>query len=246
MGKSYFDRLRKMKRFCLCEAILLLCIGGFSVAAILFGIGKQWLWCMVFIILIAVAIVLLVLYNKRMHRIEDCRPYALTPSTPFLKETVFEKLGELPYVQNSKIYSENEAVFFFKKNLHVRALTVYISDFSKSEFDRSKSRLNKKINKDFAIKHKISKFEAVKAVRVNLILTDACNVELYGFLSRNAAETMRRVEGILNIAVDLNRGEVLIPAMFGDCIFSDVRKYERCVKEICLLSGTAYNDKSTE
>lgn len=246
MGKTYFDRLRKMKRFCLFEATLLLCIGGFCVAAILFGIGKQWLGCIAFIILIAVAIVLLVLYNKRMRRIEDCHPYVLTLNTPLPKETVFEKLGELPYVQNSKIYSENEAVFFFRKNLHVRALTVYFSDFSKTEFDRAKNRLNKKINKAFAIKPEISKFEAVKAVRLNLILTDACNAELHGFLSRNAAETMRRVEGILNIAVDLNRGEVLIPAMFGDCIFSDIRKYERCVKEICLLSGTVYNDKSTE
>ena len=125
MGKTYFDRLRKMKRFCLCEAILLLCIGGFFIAAILFGIGKQWLWCIVFIVLIAVAIVLLVLYNKRMQRIEDYHPYVLTLNTPLPKETVFEKIGALPYVQNSKIYSENEAVFFFRKNLRVRALTVY-------------------------------------------------------------------------------------------------------------------------
>lgn len=240
MGKTYFDRLRKMKRFCLCEVILLLCIGGFCVAAILFGIGKQWLWCIAFIILIAVAIVLLVLYNKRMQRTEDCQPYVLTLNTPLPKESVFEKLGELPYVQNSKSYSENEAVFFFRKNLHVRALTVYISDFSKSEFDRAKSRLNKKINKDFAVKHEISKFEAVKAVRVNLILTDTCNAELYGFLSRNAAETMRRVEGVLNIAIDLNRGELFIPVMFGNCVYSDIRKYERCIKEICRLTNQPY------
>lgn len=246
MEKTYFDRLCKMKRFCLCEAILLLYIGGFCVAAILFGIGKQWLWCIAFIILIAAAIVLLVLYNKKMQHIENCCPYVPTLSMPLSKGTIFEKLSAQPYVQNSKDYSENEAVFFFRKNLCVRTLAIYFSNFSKSEFDRAKSRLNKKINKDFAIKHEISKFEAVKAVRVNLILTDACNAELYDFLSRNAAETMCRVEGVLNIAVDLNRGEVLIPAMFGNCIFSDVRKYERCVKEICLLLGTAYNDKSTE
>ncbi len=246
MGKTYFDRLRKMKRFCLFEAFLLLCIGDFGVAAILFGIGKQWLWCTAFIILIAVAIVLLVLYNKRMQRVEDCHPYVLTLNMPLPKETVFENLEELPYVHNSKSYSENEAVFFFRKNLHVRVLTVYVSDFSKSEFDRSKSRLNKKINKDFAIKHKISEFEAVKSVRVNLILTDVCNAELYSFLSRNAADTMRRVEGILNVAVDLTKGEIYIPAMFGACIFSDVRKYERCVKEICMLSGMAYHCNETE
>lgn len=170
-----------MKRFCLCEAILLLCIGGFGVAAILFGIDKQWLWCIVFIILIAVAIMSLILYSKRMHRIENCHSYILTLNTSLSKETVFKKLGELPYVQNSKIYFGNEAVFFFRKNLRVRALTVYFSVFSKTEFDRAKSRLNKKINKDFAIKQEISKFEAVKSIRLNLILADACNAELYGF-----------------------------------------------------------------
>lgn len=246
MEKVYFERLRQMKCFCFCEIILLLCIGVGCIAAVLFGIGKQWLWLTGIVILIAAAIALLVLYNKRMRRTVDTAPYVLKRNAPLTQEAVFEKLGAQPYVQNSKIYSENEAVFFFRKNLHVRALTVYFSDFSKTEFDRAKSRLNKKINKAFAIKPEISKFEAVKAVRLNLILTDACNAELHGFLSRNAAETMRRVEGILNIAVDLNRGEVLIPAMFGDCIFSDIRKYERCVKEICLLSGTVYNDKSTE
>lgn len=240
MEKVYFERLRQMKCFCFCEIILLLCIGVGCIAAVLFGIGKQWLWLTGIVILIAAAIALLVLYNKRMRRTVDTAPYVLKRNAPLTQEAVFEKLGAQPYVQNSKSYSENETVFFFRKNLRVRALTVYVSDFSKSDFDRAKSRLNKKINKDFVIPHTISSFEAVKALRINLILTDACNAELYAFLSRNAAETMRRAEGVLNIAVDLNGGTILIPAMFGDCIFSDLRKYELCVKELCALAEMPY------
>ena len=92
----------------------------------------------------------------------------------------------------------------------------------------------------------LSRSEEIKAVRVNFILSENINAELYDFLNRNATETMRRIEGVLNIAVDLTHGKLYIPVMFGDCIFSNVRKYERCVKEICSLSGIDYFQNKTE
>ncbi len=246
MEKVYFDRLRKMKCFCFCEIMLLFCIGLSSIAAVLFCIGKQWLWFAVAVALSAALITLLVLHNKRMRRAVDTAPYVpyvLKLNAPLSKETVFAKLQTQPHIQQSKAYSENGMVLFIKKALHVRLLAVYLPSFSKSEFDRVKKRLNAKINKDFAIPHTISRFEAEKAVRVNLVLTETVNVQLFAFLNRNAAESMRRVEGVLNIAVDLNQGTIFIPAMFGDCLFSDIRKYERCVKEICALSGIPYHCK---
>ncbi|MGN0562074.1 MAG: hypothetical protein ACI4K6_04645 [Candidatus Fimenecus sp.] len=243
MEKVYFDRLRKMKCFCFCEIMLLLCIGVGSIAAVLFCIGKQWLWFAVAVALIAALITLLVLYNKRMRRAVGTAPYVLKLNAPLSKETVFAKLQTQPHIQKSKVYSENGMVLFIKKALHIRLLAVYLPNFSKSEFDRVKKRLNAKINKDFAIPHTISRFEAEKAVRVNLVLTEAVNAQLYAFLNRNAAESMRRVEGVLNIGVDLNQGMIFIPAMFGDCLFSNIRKYERCVKKLCALTGIPYHCK---
>lgn len=246
MEKVYFDRLRKMKCFCFCEIMLLLCIGVGSIAAVLFCIGKQWQWFAVAVALIAALITLLVLYNKRMQRAVDTAPYVLKLNAPLSKETVFAKLQTQPHIQNSKAYSENGMVLFIKKALHIRLLAVYLPSFSKSEFDRVKKRLNAKINKDFAIPHTISRFEAEKAVRVNLVLTETVNAQLYAFLNRNAAESMRRVEGVLNIAVDLNQGTIFIPAMFGDCLSSNIRKYERCIKELCALTGIPYHCKQTD
>lgn len=246
MEKAYFDRLRKMKLFCLCEAILSWCFCVFFIAAIAFGAIRNWLLCIASVAFIVITLVLLAWYNSKMHYMEYFSPYVLTLSMPLSKENIFEKLSTQPNVKNSKNYSENEAVFFFRKKLRVRVLAVYFSDFSKLEFDRAKRRLNRKINKDFAIKHELSRSEEIKAVRVNFILSENINAELYGFLNRNATETMRRIEGVLNIAVDLTHGKLYIPVMFGDCIFSNVRKYERCVKEICSLSGIDYFQNKTE
>lgn len=246
MEKAYFDRLRKMKIFCLCEAILSWCFCGFLIAAIVFCAIRNWLLCIASVAFIVITLVLLALHNNKMQYIEYFSPYVLTLNTPLSKENIFEKLSTQPTVKNSKNYSENEAVFFFRKKLRVRVLAVYFSDFTKLEFDRAKKRLNRKINKDFAIKHGLSRAEEVKAVRVNFILSENINAELYSFLNRNTVETMHRVEGVLNIAVDLTQGKLYIPVMFGDCIFSDVRKYERCVKEICSLSGIDYFQNKTE
>ncbi len=240
MEKAYFNRLNVMKRFCVCEAVLLFCIAGFVTEMVFLCIDKRWLWCIVTLLLLVFAIIGLVLYNKHMRRVAVPAPYVLKLSVPMGKESVFDKLQAQTYLQNSKRYSENEVIFFFQKHLHIRVLAVYLPNFSKSEFDRSKKRLNAKINKEFSVKQEVSRLEAVKSLRLNLIVTDISNSELQTYLSRNAADTMRRVEGVLNIAIDLSRGELFIPVMFGDCVYSDIRKYERCIKEICRLTNQPY------
>lgn len=240
MEQAYFDRLREMKRFCLSEIILLPCIAVLCVIGGISFFEKQFVWEIFSVAGIAAAVLWLVLYNKRMHRSITVAPYSLKTDIPLTKESVIETLCNQPTVQRVKKYSEDETALFLRNGLRVRLLIIYIPEFTKEAFDCTKKRINRKINNDFRAKHTVSKNEAVKRVRVNLILTDAVNAELDAFLYRNAADTMRRVEGILNVAVDLTQSKIFIPAMFGDCIFSDIRKYERCVKSICKLTNNPY------
>lgn len=106
-----------------------------------------------------------------------------------------------------------------------RILLVGTTQFEKSNFNSTKKKINKAVNKEFNVRQSVSTYEANKVMRINIIAADEINEPLYVFLSNNACTLLKRNEGIINFAVAGDR--LIIPPFFGD---NNLKEIERFIK----------------
>lgn len=67
-------------------------------------------------------------------------------------------------------------------------------------------------------------------MQFNIIYTKTLNNALYKFISQNANSTLRRVEGIINIAIADNH--IMTPPLYGDCVLAEITRYKDVIKFI--------------
>ena len=72
--------------------------------------------------------------------------------------------------------------------------------------------------------------DAVNMMQFNIIYTKTLNNALYKFISQNANSTLRRVEGIINIAIVANH--IMTPLLYGKCVLAEITRYKDVIKFI--------------
>ena len=133
--------------------------------------------------------------------------------------------------KNNRIITCNHIRFYsFQKVFKTRVILYRTTDFNKKEFDNARERLNRKANKELKISQWVSRIDAGKMMRLNIICADTFNEELYKLISKNAKHNLTRVEGIVNIAVVNN--EILLPPLYGNCDIAEISRYKDLVKFI--------------
>ena len=70
-------------------------------------------------------------------------------------------------------------------------------------------------------------------MQFNIIYTKTLNNALYKFISQNANSTLRRVEGIINIAIADNN--IMTPPLYGDSVLAEITRYKDVIKFINLI-----------
>lgn len=133
--------------------------------------------------------------------------------------------------ESARIYLSDDIRFYhFKNNFKSRVILYRTNDFNKKEFDKQKARINQKANKQFGCKKWFGRSETNTYMRFNVIYATEANDELTTFFSHNSQQNLSRVEGIFNIAVIDN--EIVIPPLYGDCYYEEIRRYEKIIKLI--------------
>ena len=141
--------------------------------------------------------------------------------------SIFEKLTDK---ENQLSTSKDEQFFRLNKIFKLRTVLYRTKDFNKKDFDNAKEHINKKANEKLNISQGVSRTEAVKMMRFNIIFTDILNDTLYKFISKNANHNLTRVEGIINIAIVGN--QIIIPPIYGECDLSEISRYKGVIKFI--------------
>ena len=140
---------------------------------------------------------------------------------------IFENLTD----KENQLFTLDDVRFFrLKKIFKLRIVLYRTEDFNKMEFDTSKDRMNKKANKELDISPWVSRADAGKMMRFNIIYTHALNDALYQFISQNANRNLTRVEGIINIAVVGH--QIMIPPLYGECDLLEISRYKAIIKFI--------------
>ena len=196
---------------------------------ILFLIKKSILGCII-CFLICGLLIITVLMILRRYKKEEAEPihnpYEIILPRKFSYKEIKEILLERAKSSKCRDFQKDCAFFcFLKMKYKNRILLVGTTQFEKSNFNSTKKKINKAVNKEFNVRQSVSAYEANKMMRINIIAADEINEPLYAFLSNNACTLLKRNEGIINFAVAGDR--LIIPPFFGD---NNLKEIERFIK----------------
>ena len=182
--------------------------------------------------LIAGVFVFYLIYRNKKSNLESnqnmYKPILFTRKKNFTFEELVSCFEN--FADKSNQISESDDVRFFKfsKGLKLRALLYKTTDFDKSAFDNAKKRINKKANKQLKISQWVSRTEAVKMMRLNIVYAEKLSDSLIQLVKRNASRTLSRVEGVMNIAIVHN--QIIIPPIYGNCSLIEIGRYKKIIK----------------
>lgn len=227
--KTHIKKLKRRARFALFRIIVI-------IFALTIGFASLFVpsYTSVLFFLIAIVCIVYSVYNfkkeKKEEKDSNHQPIALT-SKDSLKFSAVNKIFEsLSDDANTLALSKDEYFYRFEKNLKLRVVLYRTDNFDKNEFDNAKNRINKKANKQFNISQRISRAEARKAMRLNVIYTDVLNDGLYKYISQNAKRNLTRAEGIINVAIAEN--QIYVPPLYGACDLFEIGRYINIIQFI--------------
>ncbi len=180
---------------------------------------------------IAVLCGVYLLYIKHIEKKEDIQnPFVIDYGRELSFENICEAFESLTDKKNCLSLSEDLRFLRVEKDYKLRIILYKTVNFDKNEFDISKKRINKKANEVFNISQWVSRLEANKMMRLNIIYADTPNEELFDFISKNANHNLTRSEGVMNIAIVGNR--IFISPLYGYCYLREIMRYKGVVNFI--------------
>ena len=176
---------------------------------------------------------------KRESKDAPHEPVAFTANHRFSFSEIVGIFESLSNRENQLSVAENVRFYRFHNIFQFRVVLYQTDSFAKKDFDNAKDRINKQANNAFHISHWVSRAEAGKMMRMNIIFSDTTNDALSRFLSQNANRNLSRVEGIINIAIIGN--QIILPPIYGECDLAEVNRYRGVIQfiENVLLNKTA-------
>ena len=129
------------------------------------------------------------------------------------------------------------SVFFLQKNYkrtNIRMLAQFEKLFSSDAVSQKRTTANKKVNKVFGHKRKVSMYEAARSLRINFVACEKHNKELIDWVAKTN-QTLHRSESIINIAFIEESNQLVIPFLYGQFDVSEIKRYAVAVEYILML-----------
>lgn len=133
----------------------------------------------------------------------------------------------------NQIMDDAYIVFQKKDNLRLRLLLQFIPRFDKEVLAKQRKNANKMINKQYNIKGNLPLYDALKMLRINLVICEEMSDSVLHWVERDTAKLMGRNESIINAAVVIKQGMLLFPDCPHGATYIEIRKYELAAKTLC-------------
>lgn len=139
-------------------------------------------------------------------------------------------------LQNSFI-EVHPGVFFLPqryKDQNIRLLVQFEELFVSDTVSQKRTSANKKVNKMFGYKQKVSVYEAARSLRINLVSCKKDNKELINWVAKTN-QTLHRSESIINIAFIEESNQLVIPFLYGQFDISEIKRFAVAVEYLLML-----------
>lgn len=207
-------------------------ISGFSLlmTIILFGLfclfvlSKHFFAAIIILVFMISFIALLVKSNKSKVDFKHNGPYILDLNNTATFENVLNAFQNYCSEKDFLKIDDNMAFYNISKKFKYRICVMGINEFDKTEYDSLRHRGNKKYNKHYGYKEKVSLSASHRMMRINIIVTNVVNRDLYEYISIGAGHNLSRVEGMINFVICGNK--LYVPPINGD---TDITCYKNSI-----------------
>ncbi len=199
--------------------------GGFFVLLLF---AKQWTVMFIFLFLLILSIILLIVRQKIINQMKRKTPYIIKSKHPISYLDVLEYLNAFALEEDKLEISKEQSMFKINNDFNYRVLVSKTKDFNKKEYDSIKRTANKKFNAKYQPKQWVNRTVANRMLRINIICADKINADLNDYISTNAAQMLRRVEGIMRFVVCDDM--IYIPPVYGDIDLAEVDRYNKSIR----------------
>lgn len=219
-------RIHELKKYAgldLIIACLLIILIGLEIEACMYG---RWYLSFVFLSMICVCLLtLLVLsYLKKKQNLRQV--YRIPVDC--------ENLDSVVCVFSAAKVCDGAYVSFRKYGKHtLRILIQCVPGCGQKQISTQRKKANRLINQTYHVKAEAPLFDALRMVRVNLIVCDALSEELIRRVERDTEKKLSRNESIINAAIAVKDKTMV----FSDCLhgpsYIEIQKYEAAARTLC-------------
>ena len=135
----------------------------------------------------------------------------------------------------TQVSDETYLVMLDKENCRLRILVQYISKFDRERLAKQRNAANKKINAQYRVKTDLPFHDALKRMRINLVVCETMSEPLLNWVQRDAANLLSRTESVLNAAIILEQGILLFPHCQYGPTYIEIKKYALAAESLCTL-----------
>lgn len=133
------------------------------------------------------------------------------------------------------VCNEGYVSFHAINKFSCRVLVQYIAQFSKNIVSKQRKKLNQSINLKYNVNSNMSIFEALSKFRINIIVCENANEELYKYINSNVSHLLSRNESILQVAIILDESVLLFPNCPSGLSVNQISRYKAAANLLCDL-----------
>lgn len=222
MPEEYYRQLALLMRDARISSVL----AWILVACPIIAVGSWWYNTLLSVVLAFVFIILLIwVYSRNKTRkskpTDPVQPWTVPlhgPITPLERQNAMEVYPGV-YVALTKYGS-----------MRMRVLTQF-EDVFDATTNKRRGAANKNANKILGASNHTTIAESTKLLRINIVICEEENKDLIRWV-QNTAQTLWRVESIVNFAIVKKENKLLVPNISGQYDISMVNKYKVAVEYV--------------
>lgn len=237
MPSLFHDRIRKMR---ICAFVQLGCFilaiisGGIFIECLFYNVELSVFLCLGSVVCICVLVILF------------CSRYLKKDTDKLVQyeiPTWASDLEEVAQALSAGQMDSNSYVSFQKRGrISVRILVQYNPEFDKKEASRNRKRVNKVINTKFGVSSRVSMYDALSSIRINMAVCNRRNDDLISWVNTNTGMLLHRNEAILSAAVILDENKLIFPACMENLTIAELNRYEAACLVLAGCLGSSAED----
>lgn len=148
------------------------------------------------------------------------------------KEYFISSNNAVPVYEDTYVILRNEGKY------KMRILIQFVSRFDSNLLTSHRKIANHNINKKYNMQNNLPLHDALKMLRINLVICDEMSDDARKWVGRNTELLLSRNESIVNAAAFLNQETFIFPDCLSGLTYNEIIKYELAANTLCSLFGT--------
>lgn len=219
MPQEFFSRTKAMRAFAvgnLCCLISIIISVGLSIELLICGLISLSLPLILFSVL---CVTIMVLIDRKIYFMSiDSEPYRISLHSG-ATDFIISKLNA--HEIYSGVFVADTSICGYATHIMIQSILL----FDSSELSKQRKKAHQVMKKRCKMKVDVPLYDALKMIRVNLVICERDSPSLYAYLQKNAVNLLHRNETVIPVVVVLSEQIMLYPNCMANLTLNQISRY---------------------